>query len=72
MAYIAMEFHGTGDPYFGGSAEDRPLGINGAFIVGGYHKSEVAEFTTQEQAINAANAATNKRINAIIGAFQRA
>ncbi len=30
--YVAIEFCGTGDPFFGGSARDLPLGWDGAFL----------------------------------------
>lgn len=72
MAWIAMEFWGKGDPFFGGSADDRPLGKVGEFLRGCYVWSDVAEFGTREAAESAAVAATNRREGGKIGVFERA
>lgn len=72
MAWIAVEFHGKGDPFFGGSADDRPLGKAGEFLRGVYHLSEVAEFETREAAEGAVSRATNRREGGKISVFERA
>lgn len=72
MAWIAVEFWGKGDPFFGGSADDRPLGKLGVFLRGTYHRSDVAEFETREAAEAGAERAANPRAGGKIGVFERA
>lgn len=67
-----MEFWGNGDPFFGGSADDRPLGKAGEFLRGVYVWTEVAEFETREAAEAAAAQARNPRAGGKIGVFERA
>lgn len=62
VGFVAMEFYGTGDPYFGGTADDRLLGKSGAFLTGVYlYDRDVAVFATREEALAAAAVATNRR-----------
>jgi hypothetical protein len=60
--YYVMEFWGKGDRYFGGQADDRPLGKDGTFLSGCYqwHK-EVAFFETQTAAEIAAGKALKRK-----------
>jgi hypothetical protein len=53
--FVALELQGTGDPMFGGAADDRPLGHSGAFLTGSYvwHR-DVVHFPTREAAESAA------------------
>ena len=54
MTFIVIEFKG-GDPYFGGSADDRPLGKEGKFLTGCYVRDrDMAFFDTREDAERAA------------------
>lgn len=59
--FEVIEFWGKGDPFFGGTADDRPLGKTGSFLTGGYAFSAVATFDTREAAQAAADAAPNRR-----------
>lgn len=61
-----MEFSGTGDPFYGGSADDRPLGIDGLILKPGSNAPR-SEFETIEQAHEAAKAIKNRRPNSILG-----
>ncbi|MEW5888010.1 MAG: hypothetical protein AB1768_03015 [Pseudomonadota bacterium] len=61
-----IEFSGTGDPAFGGSADDRPLGIDGLILERGSNAPR-AEFETIEQAHEATKAIKNRRPNSILG-----
>lgn len=70
--FVVLEFFGNGDPFFGGSADDRPLGKSGSFLSGSYPRAAVAEFESESAAIAAANAAPNKRDGGLISSFRRA
>ena len=59
--WICMEFHGTGDPYFGGSADDRVLGRNGAFLTGVHSRSDYGSFPSKDSALRAGDRAINRR-----------
>lgn len=61
-----VEFSGTGDPAFGGTADDRPLGVDGLILEWGSNAPR-AEFETIEQAHEAAKAVKNRRPNSILG-----
>jgi hypothetical protein len=61
VGYEVIEFHGTGDPWFGGSADDRPLGASGQFLSGVYSWGEVARFSTAAEASAAAEAAPKRK-----------
>lgn len=65
--FTVIEFRGQGDPYFGGAADDRPLGVTGEFLTGCYRGSSIAEFPSEAAARSAANAATNRREGALLG-----
>lgn len=59
--YTVIEFHGKGDPYFGGSADDRPLGKNGKFLTGPYTRDAIAEFATKDEAEKAVASAEQRK-----------
>lgn len=59
--FVVVEFYGKGDPAFGGSADDRPLGKSGEFLTGCYHRSAVAKFESYDEAMAAGLAAANRR-----------
>lgn len=63
-----VEFFGKGDPFFGGGADDRPLGKDGSFLTGCYHTSKIAQFDTKEEALAAAERAPNRRKGGLLGA----
>lgn len=67
VGYTVCEFYGTGDPFFGGTASDRPLGVSGEFLSGTYHLSQVAQFADYWDAERAAYAAANRRRGGKIG-----
>lgn len=57
--FEVIEFLGTGDPYFGGSADDRPLGKSGTFLPPGErHGHAIAQFPSRAEAEVAAAKAT--------------
>lgn len=60
LGYEVIEFHGTGDPFFGGSADDRPLGVSGRFLSGMYNVREIAMFPTLGEAAVAASKAPQR------------
>lgn len=61
-----IEFYGDGDPFFGGTADDRPLGIGGSILDCGSIDPH-AEFATIEDAHGAAKAIKNRRPGSILG-----
>lgn len=61
VGYTVIEFFGNSDPFFGGTADDRPLGRAGRFMTGTYLVTDTAVFVTEEAANEAAARATNKR-----------
>ncbi len=68
---IIIEYAGTGDPYFGGSAEDLPLGKNGDILSKPYREKDVAVFNTLGEAHLAAQSVMNRRTNSILGVAPR-
>jgi len=66
--FDVTEFWGTGDPFFGGTADDRPLGKSGAFLTGSWNRSQIANFATANEALAAAAQAPNRRIGATLSA----
>jgi len=68
--YMAMEFWGKGDPMFGGRADDRVLGKSGQFLRGCYTRDDIATFGTREQAQAAADAAPNRRADALLSILE--
>ncbi|WP_018079324.1 hypothetical protein [Thiobacillus denitrificans] len=66
-----IEFLGTGDPFFGGTADDRPLGKNGRILEPGERRDEVASFTTIEEAHQAALCIKNRRAGSVLGVAPR-
>lgn len=67
--FIVVEFHGTGDPMFGGAADDRPLGVSGSFENSWGRGATRAHFETRAAAIAAGEAAANRRERGVLGAF---
>ncbi|WP_321935346.1 hypothetical protein [Paraburkholderia sp. J8-2] len=63
---IVIEFHGTGDAFFGGSADDRALGTNGR-IKENARDCETARFATIEEAHAAALLIPNRRQGSSLG-----
>lgn len=68
VAYKVTEYLGTGDAFFGGSADDRPLGKGGAFLRGCYSHGDVAEFVSRDEALTAVLAAV-KRPGSLVGIY---
>jgi hypothetical protein len=69
--FIAVEFFGRGDPFFGGTADDRPLLNNGRFASHPRRK-EVAEFPTKDAALKAARKAPNRREGGLLTSWDHA
>lgn len=63
---IVIEYWGTGDPFFGGNADDRALGVDG-LIKTRMSKIETAKFATVQEAHEAALKVVNRRPNSILG-----
>lgn len=63
---IVMEFLGVGDPFFGGTADDRPLGISGRIVVPNALE-DVAHFATIEEAHAAVQHVPNLRNGGVLG-----
>lgn len=59
--WICLEFHGKGDPMFGGGADDRVLGKHGAFLTGSHSRDDYGTFATKEGALAAGEGASNRR-----------
>jgi hypothetical protein len=70
QVWVVTEFWGTGDPMFGGQADDRSLGWNGEFLRGSYYTSAVAEFSSHEAAMAAGKRAA-AREGSKLGAWAR-
>ena len=64
-----IEFFGTGDPGFGGSADDRPLGTHGRIVEGPRWLTgeRAARFETIDQAHAAALRIPNLRPGGLLG-----
>lgn len=67
--FVCMEFHGRGDPFFGGSADDRILLTDGSF---GHSSpaSPAARFVSLADAAEAGRRASNRREKALISAIE--
>lgn len=65
---MVVEFYGTGDPAFGGSADDRALGPNGA-ILSRIDMLSVKPlvFVSIDDAHEAAKTVVNRRPNSMLG-----
>lgn len=61
-----VEYSGTGDPFFGGSADDRPLGLDGR-ILPRLSPEPRAQFKTIEEAHTAATLINNRRPGSLLG-----
>jgi hypothetical protein len=64
---IVVEFWGDGDPFFGGKADDRSLGINGSILARGTKRAVPAVFATLEHAHEAAKRIPNRRAGSVLG-----
>lgn len=67
--FICMEFSGLGDPFFGGSGDERTLLENGKFGHCLPGTPARALFDTDEQALVAGSRADNLRTGAELGAI---
>lgn len=63
---IVIEYHGDGDPAFGGSADDRALGTEGE-ILPRCGIGQRAVFLTIEDAHQAAKVISNRRPGSVLG-----
>lgn len=60
--YGVTEYLGTGDPFFGGTADDRPLCNSGQFMrAGTYRLTDIAWFNTRAEAEAAGRKATQRK-----------
>lgn len=66
-----IEYSGTGDAFFGGDADDRPLGLDGCILEPGHELASVACFKTIEDAHQSALKIPNRRPNTILGVGPR-
>ena len=68
VGYEVIEFKGRGDPYFGGTADDRPLGTNGRYLTARDWNGGIrpAHFETRESAQRAGEAAP-RRPHSLLG-----
>lgn len=66
LRMTVLEYHGTGDPAFGGRADDRALGLDG-LILPPHSTKQRAIFNTIEEAHQAAKAIKNRRPDSILG-----
>jgi hypothetical protein len=66
-----VEFAGSGDPFFGGAADDRPLGRNGCILDRRASPFDVAVFKTIDDAHQAATAIKNRRPDSLLGVLPR-
>ena len=66
-----IEFFGTGDAFFGGSNDDRPLGKEGRILSRPYNRDAIAIFPSIDAAHEAAKAITNRRPNSLLGVAPR-
>ena len=69
--FIAVEFFGKGDPFFGGTADDRPLLKDGRFA-SHPRPEDIAEFLTKEAALEAARKAPNRREGGLLSSWDHA
>lgn len=69
--WIVMEFHGKADPMFGGNANDRVLGKNGAFLTGFHTRSDYGSFPSKDAALRAAERASNRRPKGLLLAMPK-
>lgn len=69
--WICLELHGKGDKFFGGSADDRPLGRDGAFLTGSYSRASYGSFPSKAAALRAGERATNRRPKGLLLALPK-
>ncbi|MBX3699346.1 MAG: hypothetical protein KF811_16185 [Dokdonella sp.] len=67
--FVCMEFCGQGDPFFGGSADDRTLLTDGRF---GHRsgRNPPARFVDAKTALEAGRKAVNRRGSALLSAIE--
>ena len=69
---VVIEYCGTGDPAFGGNADDRALGPQGMILTKSqWWTSKPEEFASLEAAHTACQAIKNRRPNTILGIAPR-
>lgn len=72
ISLLVCEYHGDGDPAFGGQADDRMLGPDGVILCRHQRiQTEPIEFATLELAHGAAAAVMNRRPGSILGIVPR-
>lgn len=67
ISMSVIEFKGDGDPFFGGTADDRALGKHGKILTKPHDVRDVAEFSCIEEAYQAALLIPNRREGSILG-----
>lgn len=67
--WICLEFHGTGDRYFGGAADDRPLGADGSFLTKTHSRADYAFFDSKQKALAYGDLAANRRVKGKLSAI---
>lgn len=70
LSMVVFEFCGHGDAFFGGSADDRALGVDGR-IKESMSRVETAVFDTVQHAHEAATKVPNRRPNSLLGVVPR-
>lgn len=72
VSLMVCEYHGDGDPAFGGQADDRMLGPDGVILSRDQRsRTQPLEFGTLEQAHAAAAAVRNRRPGSVLGIVPR-
>lgn len=69
--WIVMEFHGKGDPMFGGGGDDRVLGRNDTFLTGVHSRSDYGSFPSKDAAVRAGERAINRRPKGLLLALPK-
>ena len=66
-----IEYCGDGDPFFGGTADDLPLGKDGLIVSRPYGLDSIATFPTIDAAHEAARAIPNRRPESLLSVIPR-
>lgn len=69
--WVVMEFHGKGDPMFGGGGNDRVLGKDGFFLTGVHSRDDYGSFASEAAALRAAESAPNRRPKGLLLALPK-
>jgi len=67
--WTVWEFWGQGDPFFGGNADDRRLGVAGRFVRS-CDREEIARYVSRPAAELAASVASNRREGGLISIIE--